>query len=257
MICKNCEQNINGSFCSNCGQKSNTHRINSNYLIEEITNNVLQVNRGIFFTIKQLAFKPGHNIREFLDGKRKYHFRPLAFVLLASAIYVLTTLFTGEKTILGEILSGMIRAASDNGFEKSLLANTLNWLSNNFGYSTVLLLPFFSFASYISFIKRKYNFIEHLIINCFITGQQIIIYLIFVILVFTFNIDSYYAQIIPFIIATLYTFWTFIQFFEGKIFIKILLTIITYILNIILIAAVVYSCGIIEGINTTANTVQN
>ena len=98
MVCKNCENEFNGNFCNNCGQKSNTRKINYNYLIEEISNNVFQVHRGIFFTVKELSYRPGHSIREFLNGKRKQHFKPVGFVLITSALYVFTSLLFNENT---------------------------------------------------------------------------------------------------------------------------------------------------------------
>ncbi|KAB1158545.1 DUF3667 domain-containing protein [Tenacibaculum aiptasiae] len=247
MICKNCDQEFSGNFCNNCGQKSSTDRINYNYLINEILNTVFQVNHGILFSIKELSIRPGYSIREFLNGKRKKHFKPIAFILLTSTLYVLTTFLIDEKTFLGNAFSGATRALSDNNLEKSITANILNWLSNNFGYSSLFLLPFFSFASYISFINQKYNFFEHLILNCYITGQQTLIYLAFEIIFFILKIDGYYTQAVPFFIAILFVFWTFNQFFETKkTFSKILFTSITYILYVIGTTFFFLIFGIIE-----------
>ncbi len=247
MTCKNCGHSFEGNFCNNCGQKFNVRRINFNYLIDEISNSFFQVNRGIFFTIKDLAIRPGNSIRDFLNGKRKQHFKPLAFILMVSAIYVLTTYFTGKKTYLGDAMSGMSSAFSDNGDELAITNIILNWLSNNFAYSTLLLLPIFSFASYLSFIKVKYNYFEHLILNFYIAGQQIIIYLTFDILFFTFKIEGYLIQIVPFIIAMLYLFWAFIQFFKTeKLLLKIVLTILNYILYFIIISITITLISILE-----------
>ena len=91
MICKNCDHDFDGDYCNNCGQKSTVQNINFKFLIDEISNTVFQVNRGLFFTVKELFVRPGHSIREFLNGKRKQHFKPLAFVLVVSTIYVLVT----------------------------------------------------------------------------------------------------------------------------------------------------------------------
>lgn len=249
MICKNCEQEFRGNFCNNCGQKSNTNRINYNYLIDEISNNIFQINRGIFFTIKELSIRPGYSIKEFLKGKRKQHFKPIAFVLLTSTLYVLITFLIDEKTFLESTFSGMARALNENNLEKSTTAGILSWLSNNLGYSSLVLLPFFSFASYISFINQKYNFFEHLILNCYITGQQTLIYLTFAIIFFVFKINGYYTQVIPFLIATLFVFWTFNQFFEiKKTFAKVLFTFITYILYVIGTMFLSLIFGVIEGI---------
>lgn len=247
MICKNCKQNFDGNFCNNCGQKHNVERLNFNYLINEISNNILQVNRGIFFTIKELTIRPGHTIRDFLNGKRKQHFKPLAFILFTSAVYVLITYFTNPITVVEEALSGITDALSNNGEKLSITANILNWLLSNFAYSTLLLIPIFSFASYICFLKEKYNYIEHLILNFYISGQQIIIYLTFAALYYIFGIDGYYKEIIPVIVATLFIFWTYIQFFKNhNFFLKISLTILTYILNFILIMIMIVIIVFIE-----------
>jgi hypothetical protein len=249
MVCKNCEHEFNGNFCNKCGQKSNTKKINYNYLIDEISNNILQVNRGIFFTIKELLIRPGHSIREFLNGKRKQHFKPIAFVLLTSALYVLITFLLDEKTFLGSLISGMIRALTETGSEKSITANILSWLSNNFSYSSLFLLPFFSLASYISFRKEEYNFFEHLILNCYLTGQQTLIYLISTIIIFLMNVESYYLPAFTVLLTILFTFWTFNQFFSNrKLFSKTLLTFTSYVLYFFVIMLIILTFGIIDGI---------
>jgi hypothetical protein len=247
MICRNCEHSFDGNFCNNCGQKSNIQRINSHYILDEISNSVFQVDRGLFFTIKNLALRPGHSIRDYIIGKRKNHFKPLAFILIVSAFYVLITHYTGKETSLGSSMSGIANAISDDEFGLSKTGNILKWLSNNFAYATLLLLPVFSFASYISFKKAKYNYFEHLILNFYITGQQIIIYLIFALLFFVFRIEGYYIQLLPFIATIAYTFWVFIQFFKtGNLFSKIMLTLLTYLLSYILFIILGILVAIIE-----------
>lgn len=67
MICKNCNTNFKGNFCNNCGQSCNIERINAKYLLAELSLFLLQLERGIFFTIKELFLRPGHCIREYLD----------------------------------------------------------------------------------------------------------------------------------------------------------------------------------------------
>jgi len=238
MICKNCENNFEGKFCNNCGQKSNTKRVNFNYLINEISTSFFQVNHGIFFTIKELTLRPGKSIKDFLNGKQKQHFKPLAFVLLTSTIYIVIAYLFGEKTYLGALFSGLSDGIAANSETKELLEfqNVLNWLSNNFTYLTLLLLPLFSLASYLFFIKEKYNYFEHLILNFYIKGQQTVIYIVFYLLFMLFKIEldhplGFFIIILPF----LYVFWTFIQFFNKKTLSTILLTIFTYILFYIFI----------------------
>ena len=52
MICKNCEQNFNGNYCSNCGQNSNIRKVDYKYLLNEIPNSIFQINRGFLLKYK-------------------------------------------------------------------------------------------------------------------------------------------------------------------------------------------------------------
>jgi len=247
MICKNCEQNFNGNFCNNCGQNSNVGKIEYKYLLNEIPNSIFQVNSGILFTIKELFSSPGNSIREFLKGKRKKHFKPLAFVLLISTLYVLITYLTDKYIFLGDGISGIADSMNNDEAKSSITAKILNWFAQNNGYATLIILPFFSLASYLTFIKSKYNYFEHLILNFYITGQQMVIYIIFTVLFFVLKIEGYFIDIIPLIIGVSYLFLVFIQFFErDKIFKTILKTIVTYIIFLSLIFIVIFSMGIIE-----------
>jgi hypothetical protein len=196
-----------------------------------------------------LFTRPGYTIRAFLEGKRKPYYKPLAFILLLSAIYALITFLFGESTYLGEVFAGMASAMNDDGKEPSLTVSFFNWLSNNFAYSTLLLLPVFSLATYLSFIKERYNYFEHLVLNSYISGQQIIVYLVFSLPLFLFQIEGYYVQIIPVIIATVYLFWVIVRFFKGfSIFKKLILSILAYLLYFILVVFIMFIMGVIEGI---------
>ncbi len=249
MICKNCEHSFKGNFCNNYGQNSNVGRIDIKYLLNEIPNSVFQVNRGLFFTIVELFTRPGNSIREFLHGKRKKHFKPLAFVLLMSTLYVLTTYLTDKYTILGDGISGIAESLNNKGTKSLITSDILNWFAQNHSYATLGILPLFSLASYLIFIKSKYNYFEHLILNFYVTGQQMVIYLIFTFLFFVFRIEGYYIDIIPFIIGILYLFWVFVKFFKyGNILQRIVLTILAYILYFILIILLLFSMTIIENL---------
>lgn len=236
MICKNCGQKFDGNYCNNCGQSSNVEKIDFKYLLNEVPNSIFQLNRGFLFTVKELFTRPGHSIRYFLNGKRKQYFKPLAFVFLASTLYVISTYWLGKNTILSEFISGITIGLNNDNTTELLSTKFLNWLANNHAYATLIFLPFFSLASYLAFIKSKYNYFEHLVLNFYITGQQMIIYLIFSFVLLKDN----YLQFIPVILGALFTFWTFYQFFETKKFYaKILLTLITYIYFLIQITVLI------------------
>jgi len=121
------------------------------------------------------------------------------------------------------MIEGVKASVSDKNKTSGL--EVLNWLSKNQTYVILSLVPLFSLASYLAFVKSKYNYFEHLVVNFYITGQQMIIYFILSFLFFKEN----YFQITPVVVGVIYNFWTFNQFFEKKkIFNKILLVVLTY-----------------------------
>jgi ascorbate-specific PTS system EIIC-type component UlaA len=77
---------IEGNFCQHCGQNTNVDKINLPNFLHELSDSIFQINKGILFTIRELFVRPGESIREFIKGKRKYHFKPVAFALVMSTV---------------------------------------------------------------------------------------------------------------------------------------------------------------------------
>lgn len=224
MICKNCEAVFEGNFCYKCGQSSKVRKINIRYFLDEIPNSIFQINRGILFTVKELFIRPGHSIREFVEGKRKNHTKPIAFLLLTSTLYVLLNYFLGQQTFLGEFIEGV------KSFDKNNDAEILNIISKNQAYLIFIILPFFSIASYLAFIKSKYNLFEHIILNLYITGQQMLVYMMYS---FVIDAGGYGLIALPLLSGAALNIWAYIQFFDKNSKLKnISLIIVTYIIFI-------------------------
>jgi hypothetical protein len=228
MNCKNCGKIVQDKYCSHCGQSSNVDKITTSNLVLELYESVFQINRGFFYTLKNLFKRPGNSITEYLNGSRKRHFKPITYVLTLSTIYFLISQISGQNTWMDDLISGF----SSGAYDSEEIPAILVWFSKNFAYTTLLLLPVFSFASYIAFLGLGRNYLEHIVINSYTTGQQAIFYSLFTILK-TF-IDSEIMESLPVLIAFSYTLWVFRQLFKkGSRFANILRSILTYILYLI------------------------
>jgi hypothetical protein len=244
MNCKNCGLSLSGKFCSHCGQNSKVGKIDFTSFINDFSESVLQIDKGFFYTITELFLRPGRMLDDFLNGKRKNHFKPIAYVLTLSSVYFLITQVNNQSTWMDDLVSGWLNGATG---EKSYgeIPEIVNWFLKSYAYSTLLLLPIFSLASYFTFFKFRKNYLEHFVINSFITGQQTIFYSFFAIAGKVTEIGL--LEGFPLILAISYTFWVFWQLFsKGNRLINILRTIMTYILYLIFSIMVIM---ILIGIN--------
>jgi hypothetical protein len=237
--CKNCDHNFEGNFCYNCGQTAHTHEIDFKSIVHEIQHSIFHFDKGILYTTKELFSRPGDSIRAYIEGKRVKHFKPFAYVLFLSAAYYLLAKLAHKSTFLHSFSSGMLEALTDkrNDQSLSLVVSTLQYIQNNYAYSTLLMLPIVSLASYLAFLEARYNYFQHLVLNAFIAGQRTVAYMFF--LLFSYFVPEgradYLLQIIVVAVGVFLTFWPYFQFFRTiKPSYRILLTLLTYILEMVI-----------------------
>lgn len=228
MTCKNCGGTIDGKFCRHCGQHSKVGRIDWPSFINDLSESVFQVDRGFFYSFRALFVRPGNSIQEYISGKRKSHFKPIAYVLILSTVYFLITQVTNQNTWIDELITGWMIGTSGQESEAEIPA-LARWFAKNYAYTTLLLLPVFSFASYLSFFKYGKNYLEHIVINSYITGQKAIFYSLFALVGFFTENDLFAA--LSLLASIAYTFWVFWQFFsEGRRPTNLLRSLMIYVL---------------------------
>lgn len=209
ITCKNCNQNFKGNFCNNCGQTANTHNLNFHFMWHDIQHGFFHFDKGIVYTAKQLFTRPGHAIREFIEGKRVKHFKPVSFVIILATVYGFLSHYFQIN-----LLSGITGADSENN--KALFEKFNEWVANHFALSTLLTIPFGALGSYLAFKKQGYNFIEHLVLNTFLAGQKLLVHLFTFPLMYWYN-DSEHWQVLLSgftFIDILLLFWGYSQFFN-------------------------------------------
>lgn len=232
-LCKNCNNSNYGLYCKSCGQKPHTHRINFHYILHELQHSLFHVDGGILYTLKELSIRPGHTLREFIDGKRVKHFKPITFVLILSILHAFLEHQLDKNPFIIEGLKGMVDAIRNDKNISEGKFLVINWLIEHYSYTALLLIPLFSFPSWLAFIKSGYNYFEHLTLNTFLFGQITFIFILTLPLSIIFP-DYYSIDIWRLLFAIIFTFWSYFQFFNNiKKTSRILNTILTYALFII------------------------
>ena len=208
VTCKNCDQTYSGQFCNNCGQPADTHKLNLHFILHDIQHAFFHFDKGVLFTAKELFTRPGNSIREFIEGKRVKHFKPISLVIILATLYgVLRHLFhfsVLDKKAVSEI----------QGVEYESLNE---WISHHYYWIILLSIPMFSLASYLVFRKQGYNFIEHFVLNAYMASQRLILRIAIFPITKYFTESSYNKLFVDILMLMdiVLIFWTYITFFNN------------------------------------------
>ena len=219
-ICKKCKSEFRGNYCSNCGHPQEIERINGRYILSEI-GSVLNFQKGIFFTIKELFIRPGQNIKIFISEDRNRLVKPIMFILICSLVYTIFKQIFGFK-------DGYIDLQFDGS--GSAISLIFQWITQNYGYSNILMSVFVALWIKILFRKYECNFYEILILLFFVSGMQMLMFSFLGALesLTKIRVLSFGAYIVM-----VYAFWATAQFFDKRKILNYLKAPISYFLGLI------------------------
>ncbi|MFN8277200.1 MAG: DUF3667 domain-containing protein [Chitinophagales bacterium] len=208
VICKNCQSPVNGNYCAQCGQAADTHDINAHFLWHDIQHGLFHFDSGIFYTLKELMIRPGNAIREFIEGKRVRHFKPISFLVIIAGLY-------GFLAHWQHVGSHVELAVGDGQKTVSQVKQVMEWLINHYAFLMLLLLPFSAFGTYRAFYASGYNYAKHLVINAYMQGWHIVIKILFMPLTLWLIHDpENWLLTLPEIISIGYVTFTLMQLFH-------------------------------------------
>lgn len=238
IICKNCHHVFKGNYCNNCGQSAETHRINAHFLWHDIQHGLFHFDKGILYSFKQLFTRPGNSVREFIEGKRVKHFKPISLVVILATLYGLLYHYF-KIDFYVENTDPVIDYKAFN-----------EWMSTHFSWTTIATIPIFTVGTYICFRKQGYNFVEYFVLNTFKASQRLFAHLIAFPLLYYFNGTPKMAIIVKvlYVIDLLLIFWTNMEFFnklkKTKVFLLSLLSHLIYLVIFTIILILIFEIAL-------------
>ncbi|WP_339756109.1 DUF3667 domain-containing protein [Algoriphagus aquimarinus] len=217
--CKKCELEISGNFCTNCGNAAELRRIDGRYIANEVTS-VLNFDRGILYTIKELLIRPGLTVRKFIVEDRNRLVKPVIFIIISSLLY--------------SVLRGLLNFEDGYVYYDNSTYSTatvmFEWVQNNYGYGNLIMGVFIALWTKLLFRKHPYNFYEILILLCFVMGIGMIILAVFGAVQGLTDL-----KVLQFggMLFFIYSTWAIGQFFDGKKFASYLKAFFAYLLGLI------------------------
>lgn len=200
MNCRHCHTEVSLHYCPNCGQPAVLKRIDGPYILRELIN-VLEFERGIFYTMRELLLHPGQNIRRYIAEDRSRLVKPVVFLLITSVIYSLVSSYFHTE-------DGYVKFA-DN--QPSATSAIFSWVQANYGYANIIMGVFIALWTRLLFRKYGYNFFEILILLCFVMGMGMLIFAASALFQGLTGIDISQAMSA---VGVVYCSWSIGQFFD-------------------------------------------
>lgn len=174
-ICSHCGYGYDGRCCPQCGMPAGNMRFTFKRLIHNFLDIWGMGNRPMFRTMRDLMWRPGYMIRDYLGGHHLSYFPPFKMLaVLTIFIFFVAWIFGFKDPLVGKSVADSLN--SINGLSKNskvafdYVGRLLVYLDKNDLYriliQNVIVVP----AAWFVFRKKGYNLVEtffsQIYINC-------------------------------------------------------------------------------------------
>lgn len=205
--CLNCSRETHENFCSNCGQKTDTHPIRlKTFLFHDLLHGVWHLDRGILFTLKEAFVRPGQAALDYISGKRIRYYN----------VFYLSLLLIGLNLLLLHFYDNIRYVAPKE--EAKELSDFMNKYAK---FALLAFIPLFAANAMLVFRRLKLNIAEHFIISGMCLLGILVLMPIFTFLRFISYFDVAESLIKALklamaILILLFPMWTYYNAVKGK-----------------------------------------
>lgn len=171
--CKNCFNEFTGEYCNTCGQRT-FDRITLKNIWSQVAEDILNIDKGLIYTIRQLWTNPGKTAANYIDGKRKNYYGPIKYLILWTAIFFIISPFIAVDRQKNSIIK-LILNPNEPFTPESLddfLGIYIELLVRHTDLFYLGMVPFFALLSYYLFNTKRFSIVELLIPYLYLVGQM-------------------------------------------------------------------------------------
>ncbi|MEP6926945.1 MAG: DUF3667 domain-containing protein [Ginsengibacter sp.] len=198
-VCKHCHLAGEGKYCSHCGETFQPDHITIHSILHEVVHTFTHADKGLLYTLKNLAIHPGTMQKNYLDGERKTNQKPFSLFFICASIAAIALHFVNTTPY-----------GSQNHFD----IVKENFYKNFFVILQAILLPVYAFLAWVFFGKKQINYAGMLVLTIYTISFSL---LIIIPLNFTGLIPGFtYQQYLEVLFLSVYTILTNLNFFSFQ-----------------------------------------
>jgi hypothetical protein len=228
--CANCESALGSGqrFCGQCGQKAGRGRLTMRDIAHDFMHALTHADHSILALVRDLAYRPGHVAREYVEGRRKKYFGPLAFLVISVGL-----------------ASFMVVLAGAHFFTPVPDDTIANFLQQHINLIILLQMPLLAGVCALLFWNTKLHYAEHLVLAAYTTGFRMLFLALIGVPVFYFGKLSPLGHISAPIYLGLWLVYfsvAAVQFYRGMAFWTVVRAVFSGLLTQLVAMVVVVFC---------------
>jgi hypothetical protein len=143
-------------FCGSCGQRTSiTAQLTMRDIGHDLAHAITHADHSVFALIRELAMRPGHVARDYVQGRRKRHFGPFAFLIITVGLASAVILISGVEW-----------------FTPFHHRHSGEFLQRHVNLVILLQAPLLAAFCAILFRARYRSFADHLVLAAYATGLR-------------------------------------------------------------------------------------
>ncbi|MFI5155500.1 MAG: DUF3667 domain-containing protein [Chitinophagales bacterium] len=220
--CLNCGHTVNSKYCPQCGQATDTGRLNWKSFNAEFLHALTHVEKSILGTSWQLIKNPGKVMDEYFAGKRKKYQTPIGFFLVWVTISILTHQAILSRSGFHPVyLKGL---TFSNPESIRVFIKQGEWLY-------ILTYPLSAAMFYFVIARPHYTYIETIVITLYTFSTVYLFFTLCYIIgggLFSLNVLHWKFYLFQIILSLVFSTWVCISLFKKKKVKWLIFRIITY-----------------------------
>ena len=172
-VCRNCDTERSGEFCSGCGQRFLQERLTLRALWRHGVRQLFNVERGLLRTLREMFIDPGGVARRYVNGRRRRYLNPFTYLILCSAIFLI--LYRVAEKLGGIEFRDLVRASDMPPELAKGIAEFYTWTIENTAWTWLATCVPFALLLRLFFRRSKVNLAETSVLSLFALGQSALV----------------------------------------------------------------------------------
>ena len=223
-VCQHCGYGYDGRHCPQCGLHAEQVRFTFKRLIHNFLDIWGMGNRPMFRSMRDLFWRPGYMIRDYLGGHHLSYFPPFKMLaVLTIFIFLLALTLRLKPFDFSEHWGSIINSIYDKGMRRSTklflnyITQLISYLDSNDLSRIMVQNVFVVLAAWITFRKKGFNLVETFFAQIYINCQMHMITIVWILLTLNLPPSYWLPYSLPTGLAVLILIYDYKQLYNLKL----------------------------------------